>query len=377
MSDNRNAWSWLFTRRTWFMVWFPILLVTAAHYSTHSAHHWLHDIFRRLYYIPIVLAAFHQGLRGALAASIFASLIYIPHAFTHVGHHDPAGTTQKVLEIVLYNLVALITGWLAQRERSERLRQEHAASDLARALEEKELLEEQLVRSGRLQALGELTAGLAHEIKNPLASILGSAEIIADEIPEDSEKRAIVDIQMTELHRLRDLLNRFLRFAKPGSVNQAVVDLDEVANHLVELTDVQARRTGIEVVRSPGCRELSVAGDAKALQQVLLNLVLNAIDASPDKGTVEVRCARVERGQRSWHTVSVSDQGPGVPPGKEDEIFNPFVTTKEDGTGLGLSIASRIVDQHNGFIEVTPGPSGDGATFTVFIPPAQMGTTPS
>lgn len=371
MIDRKNTWGWVFARSTWFMVWFPILLITVAHYSTPPGYHWLHDIFRRLYYIPIVLAAFHQGLRGALTASVFGSLIYVPHAFTHLGHHDPAGTTQKVLEIVLYNLVALITGWLAQREKAERLRQEEAASNLAAALEEKELLEKQLVRSGRLQALGELTAGLAHEIRNPLASILGSAEIIADEIPETSPKRLMVDIQMTELYRLRDLLNRFLRFAKPGSVNTENIDLADVANHLVELTDVQARRTGVEVVRAPGCENLHVAGDEKALQQVLLNLVLNAIDASPDKGVVEVRCARVQRGPRTWHTVAVSDQGPGVPPEQQDDIFNPFVTTKEQGTGLGLSIASRIVDQHNGFIEVTAGPNGTGATFTMFIPPAK------
>ena len=337
LESPRDGWRWVFTRRAWFFIWFPVLLVSVAHYSTAATHHWLHDIFRKLYYIPIVLGAFAYGLRGSLSASVLATLLYLPHAFTHLFHMDPARSVEKLLEVLLYNVVAIITGSLAQRERGERLRQERIAAQLAETLEEKKLLEEQLVRAGRLQALGELTAGLAHEIKNPLGSIKGAAE--------------------------------FLSFARPAPVEAGTVALAEVIASVVELAKTQADKSGVSLSAPASAAGLSVNGDGEQIKQVLLNLVLNSLDATPAGGRVELSCDEVERARKRYCTVTVADTGQGIPSEHREKVFNPFFTTKESGAGLGLSIAARIVDQHNGFIELSEG-TGQGTRVTVFLPSA-------
>ncbi len=365
---TRSHTEWFFSWRALLMLWGPIFLVTAAHYGTPAEYHWLHDVFRRLYYIPIVLGAFNFGLKGALSASVFASLVYIPHAFTNVAHMDPANSVEKLLEILLYNVVAIITGVLAARERTERERQQGIAERLRATLEEKEVLEGQLVRSGRLQALGELTAGLAHEIRNPLASIKGSAQAIADEVAPDSPRQKLVTIQKRELERLQSILDRFLSFARPSATVMDSVVLCDVAHHVVSLTEAQARKLGITIESVPQSLWLKVKGDREQLAQVVLNLLLNALDVTPAMGTVTLACFEGKRHGRSFGCLCVDDEGPGIPQELRQQIFNPFFTTKEGCSGLGLSIAARIMDQHDGYLEVaSPGPRG-GGRFTIWVP---------
>ena len=359
MNTDKN-WRWLWSKQAWLYLWLPIAAISALHYTTGATHHWMHDIFRRMYYIPIVLGSFAFGIRGALAASIIASLIYSPHAFTHIFEHDPAHTIEKLLEILLYNIVALITGVLADK-------QFRTSEKLKEALEDKEIMTQQLIRSGRLQALGELTAGLAHEIKNPLASLKGSAEIIADEIPDTSSRRKMVDIHAKELDRLNDLLERFLNFARPRSFEVTNLDLCDIVSKTITLTSSQAGRNHIQIKWSRPQEALSVHGDREKLSQVLLNLILNAIQASPDHGEIEVECGRETKGKHSFIFLEIKDNGPGIPDDLQEKIFNPFFTTKESGTGLGLSIASRIVDEHNGFIRVE-NVADKGALFRMYLP---------
>ncbi len=365
---ENSKWKWFFSWRAFLLLWGPIFLVTAAHYGTPAKYHWLHDVFRRLYYIPIVLGAFYFGLRGALCASILASLVYIPHAFMNVAIMDPANSMEKGLEILLYNVVALITGILAARERAERERQQGIAERLHATLEEKEELEEQLIRSGRLHALGELTAGLAHEIKNPLASIKGSAEVIADEVAADSPRRKMVDIQKRELSRLQSLLDRFLNFARPSAVDIGAVDIRDIIDHVISLSTSHSTKLGISVEAHASGPHIVVRGDKEQLTQVVLNLLLNALDASPANGAVTVTCSSRQRHGRKYGCIQVDDEGSGVPEELSQQIFNPFFTTKDDGSGLGLSIAARIIDQHDGHLEVTPSKREPGASFTAWIP---------
>lgn len=357
--DSGDNWQWLWSKQAWLYLWIPVLLISIAHYSTGAGHHWVHDIFRRMYYIPIVLGAFAFGLRGALAASVFASLIYSPHAFTQMFEHDPAHTLEKVLEILLYNVVALITGALADQ-------QYRMAKRLEEALEDKEVMAQQLIRSGRLQALGELTAGLAHEIKNPLASLKGSAEIIADEIPDPSPRRRMVDIHMKELDRLNDLLERFLSFARPRAFEIKSINICDIVNKTITLVSSQAGQRQIQIEWSQPDSEMIIHGDGEKISQVIINLILNAIQASPDNGRIEVACSRESQGRRKFACLEIKDNGAGIPLDQQEKIFNPFFTTKESGTGLGLSIASRIVDEHDGFIKVE-NPAEGGASFKVFL----------
>ncbi|GAB4302631.1 MAG: ATP-binding protein [Myxococcota bacterium] len=366
--ERRGESLWFLSGRAWLLLWAPIIVVSALHYSTGLTHYWLHDVFRRMYYIPIVLGAFSFGLKGALSASVVASLIYAPHAFTHLFHKDPADTLEKFLEIALYNVVAYITGYLAARERSERLKQESVARRLQDALDEKQQLEEQLIRSGRLQALGELTAGLAHEIKNPLASIKGAAEIITDEIPKDSPRWKMVEIQKRELERLSSILERFLSFARPQKFNVSKVNLGDILDNVVTLMDAQLKKQNISVIKPSMEEPLIINGDKEKLTQVFINLILNAKEAMPDGGEIKLHSLIAARGKHSYYVIEVSDTGVGVPKELREKIFNPFFSTKDTGSGLGLSISANIIAQHNGFIEAGENEDGKGARFSVFIP---------
>ena len=158
-----------------------LLLVTALHYLTTTQEVNAHDIYRRLYYVPIVLGGVWFALRGGIATSILASLLYMPHVLFH-WQHNPTIALEQYLEIVLYNVIGCLTGFLAQRERQQKLRYQKAAETLERSYDTLREqadqiieIEEQLRRADRLSALGELSAGMAHEIRNPLGSIKGTA----------------------------------------------------------------------------------------------------------------------------------------------------------------------------------------------------------
>jgi signal transduction histidine kinase len=366
-ADPKNM-SWFLSLRAWLILWLPIALVTFFHYFTGAKHHWLHDIFRRLYYIPIVLGAFKFGVKGSLGASIIASLVYMPHAFTHYFEHDPGATIEKTLEILLYNIVAVITGVLAQREQKERLRQESIAKELKITMEKKKLLEKQLIRAGKLKALGELTAGIAHEIKNPIASIKGAAETISDEIAEDSPKRKLVEIQNKELKRLSETLDRFLSFARPGKFMIAKTDLCRLIKQVVGLIEAQAQKKNISIKVQCPQEPAEMDGDKDQLTQVLVNLIINAIEAMPQGGQIQVNLRVEKLGSREFWVTEITDSGPGIPLELRERIFDFFYSTKENGTGLGLAISSNIVDGHGGVIKVSDGPQGIGTTFAVYLP---------
>jgi len=363
----------LLSVRALLLVFLPIILISAAHYGTGSHITWAHDVLRRLYYIPIVLGAFAFGLRGALVASILTSIVYLPHAFfpSHHHHHDPGASIEKILEILLYNVIAIITGVLADREFRERIAQQRIARQLEESIEELRLMEEQLVRAGRLRALGELTAGLAHEIKNPLASLKGAAEILSDEIRPESPRRRMLDILTKELDRLAALLERFLSFARPRPSAVADVAIDDFIEPVVSLVEAQARKSNVSLQWQRSGPDAVVRGDKEQLTTLLLNLVLNAIQAMPQGGAVRIDTERATRGRRAWWMIRVGDDGPGVPPDMRDKIFDPFVTTKEGGTGLGLAIAARVVDAHHGMIELSER-SGGGAEFRILLPTRQQ-----
>jgi signal transduction histidine kinase len=275
-------------------------------------------------------------------------------------HADPTGTANKILELVLYNVVALVTGLLVERE-------QRARRDVEQKIVEMRAMEKQLVRAGRLQALGEMTAGLAHEIKNPLASLKASSAIIADEIPETSPRRRMVVILQKEIDRLAALLERFLSFARPGRLTLAQVNLAHAVEQAVALVKPQAdvRCVALQVdMHVPG---LTIQGDPDKLTQILLNVLLNAVQFTPTGGQVEVHGQERILPHGNFAVVSILDQGPGIQAADRERIFDPFFSTREQGTGLGLSIASRLTDEHHGYIEVKTR-AGGGAEFLLFFP---------
>jgi signal transduction histidine kinase len=293
------------------------------------------------------------------------SLTYLPHAFFRVGpmaHLDPAGPWEKALELVLYNAVGGVAGYLAGAERQRR-------EELEVALDTQQKLQRQLVRAGQLSALGELVAGVTHEIKTPLHALRGTAEIVDPLIPEDCKERRMWELHRSEIDRLGTIAERFQSFARPQTGAMEDVNLDEVAARLRDLIAAEARKQGIRVELEPSEAETRVHADPDQLTQVGLNIGVNAIRAMKDRG--ERLHIRVVSGARDeptpMHALIIDNDGPPIPDEMLATLFDPFVSGG-NGTGLGLAIAERIVELHDGTIEAAN--AGLGVRFSVLIPAA-------
>lgn len=327
----------------------------------------LHITLAHLYIVPIILGAYWFGLRGGVLVSIISTALFTPHIFAWM---DPVWRIYNYVEIFLFLLIGGMTGVLTEMERSQRERHEQALARLdeshRKLREQTEVLfetEEQLRRADRLSALGELSAGMAHEIRNPLGSIKGAAEILKDDYGPDAPKQEFVQILLKEADRLNQILQEFLSFARPAPPELKQEDINEVIESVLALTAQPARSSRITVEqrfdRTIGKRDL----DAGLLKQAVLNLVLNAIQAMPEGGRLTVRSAL----RPDSIEVQVADTGTGITPGNRKKLFSPFFTTKKNGTGLGLAITFRIIQNHHGSIDVESEP-GKGTTFTVRIP---------
>ncbi len=350
-----------------------VITISLSHYFTPLSLPMLHDIFQRLYYLPIILAAFWFGLRGGLACAVLVSLAYAPHILFQWGGHLTI-ELEKYLELLLYNVVGGITGFLSEKEGTRRKQLEKTALGLEKSLlqqhRQAELIikiEEQLRRAERLSTIGELAAVLAHEIRNPLGSIKGTAEILKDDFSPGDKKYEFLEILVKESNRLNHVVEDFLRLAKPQPLTTGNCDVLEELHNIMTLVTAEAKRRHIQLeLKSAPLPQIQ--GDHEKLRQAFLNIVLNALQATPDHGTVTITAAP-EQGDKDQQviTICVTDTGPGLPTGAREQIFAPFYTTKEEGIGLGLAIAKKIIASHGGHIEVENAPGG-GATFCIRLP---------
>jgi two-component system, NtrC family, sensor histidine kinase HydH len=330
-----------------------IVITSAGHYLTPPGLLLWHGIFQRLYYLPVVYAAIAFGWRGGLAAAVLAGLAYIPHIATtwaHMQHY----AYEQYAEIVMFLAVGVLTGILSDRERARR-------RELARANEELQSSFEQVRRADRLSAIGQLSAGLAHEIRNPLASIDGAAEVM-EAGAEGEVRHEALGIIRKECARLNRLLTGLLDFARPRQPELREVDVARVLNSVLELVRHSAgKSTNFRGEIAGGLPPLRC--DEEQLAQVVLNLALNAAQASPPGGEVTVGA----RARDAGVLIQVTDQGTGIPPEHLDRIFDPFFTTKSQGTGLGLAVVHQIVTQHGGTVTAERN-AERGMTFTVYLP---------
>jgi len=220
----------------------------------------------------------------------------------------------------------------------------------------------QMSRAEHLATLGELAAGLAHEIRNPLAGIAGVIEVIGHDLPESSAGREVWKEVQQEMHHIQRILNDLLNYARPRSPEFHAADLNATAERAVKLARQQVLSRPIQIELIPAPDLPPVEHDSAQIQQMLLNLLLNAIQAIEEAGRVEVRLEAHDDSA----AVIVSDTGRGIDPSQLPNIFRPFFTTKGKGTGLGLSLAQRIVQTHQGHIEVVS-TKGTGTKFTVWL----------
>ncbi len=344
--------------------------ITGAHYSTTTDIPEIHDVLQRLYYVPIIFASFWYGWRWGLLCSGIVSVLYVPHIYFHWGGHPLTMNLEKTLEIILYNVIALVTGLLSQGLINERKRYQAVAEELEESMhalkEQTQALleaEEQLRRADRLSALGELSAGIAHEIRNPLASIKGAAEILADRVRPQDKEYEFAQIMLREAERLNGVITEFLEFARPKRPEVQECSLDELLKSVLLLTqkEMERNRIGLEARLDGGLPRVRV--DPEQLKQVFLNLIINAIQAMPKGGRLRVSTA-LDQGRIA---CAVGDTGTGIPARIRHRIFDPFFTTKPRGTGLGLSIVQKIVRGLGGELQFDSR-EHEGTTFRVLIP---------
>lgn len=345
-----------------------------VHYTTHGSDV-THAVVRRLAYLPIAVLAVRHGVRGGLLAGAFTAVSYLPHAFlaedvghwlgVHI-HPDPSPSVEKVSELVLYLGLGALVGAAVDAARRTRAELGAVRQDLVRTTEE-------LRRAERLGALGELTAGIAHEVRNPLTSLRSTAEILAEAYPEGHRRHRMAALHLSEIDRLDGVVQKFLDFARPKPPSTAPVQVDRLLERTQELLAATGREHGVQVrtgaVQREGSGEpapsASIDVDEDLMVQVLLNLGLNAVQHSAKDSEV-VLDARV--GEQSVR-LRVTDRGPGVSPELGERIFDPCVTSRPEGSGLGLSVASRLVEAHGGRLTFEPNPAG-GTVFLVTLPRA-------
>ncbi len=352
-----------------------IMGVTIGHLLTPLDRQVQHDILVRLYYLPIALGGLWYGLRGGMGAAGLITLAYLPHVVS-VDHG--AMTIGYLLEIPIFLAVGFLIGLMEDRQEHYRRGLEIQAETLAkshRELQEQTRLllekETQLRRADRLSALGQLSAGLAHEIRNPLGAIKGAVEILQDDYPVGHPKAEFYAILLKEVDRLNAVLTNFLSFARPVTPHLAPLDVRTILTALEGLISGQARAHRVQIFTSFHAGPSRVMADETLLKQAFLNIMLNGVEAMPEGGDLAIS-TRLAPGSApgdrpEWVEVVFDDTGRGIEAEDLGRIFDPFFTTKVDGTGLGLAITHRIIENHLGSIRVMS-QRGKGTTFVVSLP---------
>ncbi len=345
-----------------------VAVIGVLHFLTPiSAAHWIY-ILQRLYYIPIVLAGLGIGLRGGLAVALLSGIAFMvgtPSIWT-VSKVD---VLDQCLEVCVFCLVGGVAGLLTDRRRKQDQALRQTTEELRRAHQELQKNFEGMKRAERLSALGQLSAGLAHEIRNPLASIEGAAAVMQREGDKEERRREFLDIIQKESRRLNRMLTSFLDFAKPRQPDLQTVEIDSLLESVIGLARHAGANSKLELRKEIQPGLVTVQCDAEQMQQVLLNLVMNAIQAMPDGGRVVLAAQQQETGI----AIDVQDQGCGIGNGSLDRIFDPFFTTKQTGSGLGLSVAHQIVSQHKGTLKIVQN-SPAGLTVRVSLPGNSSGS---
>lgn len=370
------------------MTWLTIVASTTAfisyfHINTSPSDYQTHLILMQAYFVPVLIGAFQFGVVGGLGTAIVVSSIFTPHImFQWVG--DFEHNVMVILQILLFNVVGYLTGSKVEKERQEKLRYREAARALKLSLKRLEEqasqlsdLEEQLRLSDRLAIIGELTASLAHELRNPLGTIRGTVEILQDELPAESRQSEFFQILIQETERMSAVVENYLSFARQQKSSSTRYQIQQVVQNTVLILGSRARKEQIRIQVDLPAEPLFLSGNPNDLRQILVNLILNAIEAMKQPGRIEIKGVLEDSGERVAQPgqdrsplllLRISDQGEGMPEEVLANIFTPFYTTKSSGTGLGLSIVKRIVDQLHWKISVRS-TLRRGTTFELLIPP--------
>jgi two-component system, NtrC family, sensor histidine kinase HydH len=327
----------------------------------------INSSFYFLLLLPVVSAGSWFGVAGTILCTLVVVGAYL--SFLLVIDWDvyvlgPLERQELVLRVTFMALIGYLTNTLAEAAREQSAKYRAAAEQLAAANRSLQEAEAAVRRTERLAALGQLTAGLAHELRNPLGTIRVSAEMLSKSLPEENEMaREMAGFIRSEVDRTNSLVTRFLEFARPVPLRLEPADIAEVIDQAVKDLERQASHGRVTVYRNYSPDIAPFPLDAELMGRAIFNLLLNAAQATPEGGAVTVK-TRLAGGSVE---ISVIDRGAGIDPKHLENIFNPFFTTKPEGVGLGLAIVSKIVDDHGGKMTVESEP-GKGSVFRILLP---------
>ena len=315
--------------------------ILSLHYFTFHGMKYHHAVYRMLFYVPLVMGSFWFGLKGVIYIGASVSLFYLPYVVIQwqgLSFED----FDRLLEGGLYFVMAFILGSLVEKERKKRTA---------------------LVQAESLAAVGRAVSEVVHDMKTPLMAIGGFVNQVSRKLREDDPNQKKLEVVIQETARLESMVQGMLEFGKPLELQRSNTDLNELVQKTVEVAKPKARRCSIELKTDLESSLPSLMLDTSRVKQVLLNLVTNAIQASPAGERVLVTTRLVNSGV----SLTISDRGCGISERNRESVFHPFFTTKKRGTGLGLGIVKKIVEAHEGEVFFHPNPE-KGVTFSVLFP---------
>jgi two-component system, NtrC family, sensor histidine kinase HydH len=323
------------------------------------------SVFSFLYLVVIIYASMITFRKGAMIIATICCIQYgLLVDLEYFGIIHPYGFDARYILIsyswnhVIYKLiitiavcfaVAALSGYLSEQER--------------RARQDLWAMEDQVKRVEKLAAVGEMASGLAHEIKNPLAALSGSIQVLREDLPYEKTRDRLMEIVLRETDRISDLVSDFLMFAKPNTGNAQTISLRKAIEDIVDFFQADTRRNRSIAIARDLMDDVYISIDPDQLRQILWNLLLNAEEAINQEGSI---CISMHA-DKKYAGVSIADNGCGMTEDTIKLIFDPFFTRKPKGTGLGLSIVQRLISSYNGFIDVTSTP-GKGSSFTIKFP---------
>ncbi len=313
--------------------------ITFLHYSTDQGQYYFHVFYGELYLLPIILTAFWFGLRGALLVSATISVSYLPFIILH-WQGLSAEDLDRILSLLMCNGLAVLTGVLKGREQAA---------------------QEKLLQTENLAIMGRSLAAAAHDMKSPLMLIGGFARQILKKIDDKNPARLKLDLIIQETEKMERMIRDMLDFSKPLILNLVRGDLDAIIRNSLTKVEEAAKKKNVSIEYEPNTDVIDIKFDCMRLEQVIVNLLQNGIEASPEGGTVTMTLLFKSPGNL---ILDVSDNGSGIPLFKRQQIFDPFFTTKKEGTGLGLPIVKKIVNAHGWSLQILDN-SNSGTIFRI------------
>jgi signal transduction histidine kinase len=367
--------SWLLARAprrgAAYIVLLKIALATLL--IDHTGEVGINSSYYPIYYLPVVTAAEYFGPWATLLWTALASAAYCSYLYPALQEYEITGESYSLLaiRILFFFLAAMVVNRFVLENRRQIKRYQELAVTLAETNRMLEQAQEEARRSERLAALGQMSAGLAHEIRNPLGVIKGSAEMLHQKLGDSNPLATeLAGYISSETNRLSVLVTRFLDFARPLHAELSPQQITNVLDRALQDVDFEKKDAPVRVERNYQPDLPLVPLDEGLCEQAFVNLIQNAYDAmGGEGGTLRVSAARALSPNPEGVEVRIEDTGSGIPPELREQIFNPFVTTKKTGVGLGLSIVSRVIDGHRGTIRLENGADGQpGARFVLFFP---------